>query len=348
MSESKKQLILAIESSADETSAAVIENGNHILSLSTATQIASHKRFGGIVPEVASRHHLEWINLVIEHALEQAKITNPKEQLSAVASTYGPGLVGSLLVGLMAGKTLALSYDLPFIGVNHLVGHLQAAIFNQEIIYPAIGLLVSGGNTQMVWIESPNNFQLIGQTLDDAAGEAFDKIGRVLNLDYPAGQKLAELASHGSAKIPLPKVTTNNPFDFSFSGLKSAMINYLHNAEQSHQTIEIADCAASFQKAVVDEIISRVKLVLADPKFKDAKQFLLGGGVAANQLLRQELTKLLDEKSIIFNPAPVNLTGDNAAMIGAAAQLKLNQNQFNQLDLNAEPRVNFVEISQTL
>ena len=348
MSENKKQLILAIESSADETSAAIIENGNKILSLSTATQIASHKRFGGIVPEVASRHHLEWINLVIDHALEQAGITDPKKQLSAVAATYGPGLVGSLLVGLMAGKTLALTYDLPFIGVNHLVGHLQAAIFNQEIIYPSIGLLVSGGNTQMVWIESPNNFQLIGQTLDDAAGEAFDKIGRVLNLDYPAGQKLAELAKQGTTSIQLPKVKTENPFDFSFSGLKSAMINYLHNAEQNNQSIEIADCAASFQEAVIDEIIARVKLVLNDPKFKNAKQFLLGGGVAANQLLRDELTKLLDKNSIIFNPAPVNLTGDNAAMIGSAAQLKLNENEFSNLDLNAEPRVNFVEISQGL
>lgn len=348
MDNQKRQLILAIESSADETSAAVIENGNRILSLSTATQIASHRRFGGIVPEVASRHHLEWINLVIDHALQEAKITNPKQQLSAVAATYGPGLVGSLLVGLMAGKTLALTYDLPFIGVNHLIGHLQAAIFNQEIKYPALGLLVSGGHTQMVWIKSPNQFQLIGQTLDDAAGEAFDKIGRVLNLDYPAGQKLAELSSQGTANISLPKVVTSNPYDFSFSGLKSAMINYLHTSEQNNQAIIVADCAASFQKAVVEEIIERVQLVLADQKFKNAQQFLLGGGVAANQLLREQLSDLLVKRSISFNPTPIKLTGDNAAMIGAAAQLKLNKNQFDNLDLNAEPRLNFVEISQSL
>ncbi|WP_439426218.1 tRNA (adenosine(37)-N6)-threonylcarbamoyltransferase complex transferase subunit TsaD [Oenococcus alcoholitolerans] len=336
---SKKDIyILAFESSADETSAAVVKNGNKILSNVVATQIASHQRFGGIVPEVASRHHLEWINRVADQALKQAGITDPKAQLDAVAATYGPGLVGSLLVGLMAGKTFAAVYDLPFIGVNHLAGHISAANFVKATVYPALAVMVSGGHTELVWMKKKNSFEIIGTTLDDAAGEAFDKVGRIMGLQYPAGKDIQDMAAKGKENIDLPIAHTDNDFDFSFSGLKSAVLNYVHHHQQVDQEYDRNDLAASFQKAVVKAIYDKTKLAIEE---FSPKQLLLGGGVAANIALRRSMEKLAKEYGLDLTEAPIELSGDNAAMIGAAAYLNFQDGIFSDLSLNAEPSLNF-------
>lgn len=229
--EKNQNLILAFESSCDETSVAVIENGNKILSNIVATQIKSHKRFGGVVPEVASRHHIEQITLCIADALEEAGVTY--DDLDAVAVTYGPGLVGSLLVGVTAAKMIAFAHDLPLIPVNHMAGHIYAANFAGEIKFPALALLVSGGHTELVYLAGPNDFKIIGETRDDAAGEAYDKVGRVLGLAYPAGKEIDELAHKGKDTFAFPRaMEKEDNYDFSFSGLKSAFINTVHHADQ--------------------------------------------------------------------------------------------------------------------
>ena len=331
-------LILAFESSADETSASVIKNGNKILSNVVATQIASHQRFGGIVPEVASRHHLEWINKVLNQALSEANVKDPQKELSAVAATYGPGLVGSLLVGLMAGKTFAMIYNLPFIGVNHLAGHISCANFVKSTRYPALAIMVSGGHTELVWMERENSFKIIGATLDDAVGEAFDKVGRVLGLNYPAGKEIQEMAKKGKPKIPFPIAHTDNYFNFSFSGLKSSVINYIHHHKQINKPINKFDIAASFQKAAVSAIIERSEKAIK--KFHP-RQIILGGGVAANLLLRKELRALSKKNNLELIESPISLSGDNAAMIGAAAYLNFKDKKFSSLSLNADPSLNF-------
>ncbi|PDH75629.1 tRNA threonylcarbamoyl adenosine modification protein TsaD [Oenococcus oeni] len=341
MNEKTDDIILAFESSADETSAAVVKNGNTILSNVVATQIASHQRFGGIVPEVASRHHLEWINRVTEEALTKAGINDPERQLSAVAATYGPGLVGSLLVGLMAGKTFAMVHHLPFIAVNHLAGHISAANFVKATVYPALAIMVSGGHTELLWMEKENTFQIIGTTLDDAAGEAFDKVGRILGLKYPAGKEIQEMAGHGKAVIKFPIAHTEDDFDFSFSGLKSSVLNYVHHHEQVSEEFNRNDVAASFQKAVVEAITKKSRLAIE--KFQP-KQLLLGGGVAANLALRTAFENLSKEYKIELTEAPIKLSGDNAAMIGAAAYLNYKQRLFAPLDLNVDPSLNFARM----
>lgn len=338
MERKKNITILAFESSADETSVAVVKNGNEVLANVVATQINSHQRFGGIVPEVASRHHLEWINTVLDEALKKANITDPAKQIDAVAATFGPGLVGSLLVGLMAGKTFAQIYDLPFIGVNHLSGHISAANFNMPIEYPALSLMVSGGHTELVLMEKENDFQIIGETLDDAAGEAFDKIGRVMGLKYPAGKEIQELAKLGENNIDFPIAHTEGEMDFSFSGLKSAVINYLYKAEQQKTEINKNDVLASFQSAVVNALIQKTKIAVSE---YDVKQIILAGGVAANQLLRTEIEKLATEYNLNFNLVPLNYTGDNAAMIGAAAYLEYKSGNFSDLSLDTKPNLDF-------
>ncbi|MDR0899352.1 MAG: tRNA (adenosine(37)-N6)-threonylcarbamoyltransferase complex transferase subunit TsaD [Lactobacillaceae bacterium] len=334
----KDVVIISFESSADETSVAVVKNGNQILSNIVATQINSHQRFGGIVPEVASRHHLEWINIVLNQALKEANITNPHEQLDAVAATYGPGLVGSLLVGLMAGKTFAQINDLPFIGVNHLAGHLLAANFNRGIIYPAMALMVSGGHTELVLMEKPGNFKIIGETLDDAAGEAFDKVGRVLGLNYPAGKEMQELSKLGTVNIDFPIAKTTGTYDFSFSGIKSAVINYLHHEEQLGNSVNKNDVIASFQKAVVDALIQKTDLALSN---YDVKMLVLGGGVAANEMLRNKLEEITSKHKIELNMVPIRFSGDNAAMIGAAGYQYFIDDKFSDLSLDTKPNLDF-------
>lgn len=330
--------IISFESSADETSVAIVEDGHIVLSNSVATQINSHQRFGGIVPEVASRHHIEWITRVLDDALSLAE-TKP-EDLDAVAVTYGPGLVGSLLVGLMGAKTFALAHNLPIIPVNHLAGHIAAANFNAPIIYPALALMVSGGHTELVLMREENRFEVLGETRDDAAGESFDKVGRLLKLPYPAGKTIDDMAHRGQATIKFPTAMAHEDnYDFSFSGLKSAVINYVHHADQKGDTINQDDLATSFQNAVVDALIGRTRRALQN---FPVRSFVLAGGVAANSQLRDELKILLEDFSqTAFIPVPLQYTGDNGAMIGAAGYWNFKQNIFADLDLNTDPGLDF-------
>lgn len=335
----KKNLILAFESSCDETSVAVIENGEKILSNVIATQINSHKRFGGVVPEVASRHHIEQVTICIDEALEEANV-KPSD-LTAVAVTYGPGLVGALLVGVAAAKAFAYANNLPLVPVNHMAGHIYAARFVKPIVFPAMALLVSGGHTELVYMPYENEFQIIGETRDDAAGEAYDKIGRVLGMTYPAGKDIDELAHKGKDSFHFPRAMMHEDnFDFSFSGLKSAFINTVHHADQINETLDRADLAASFQQSVVDVIVE--KTLWACKQFS-IKQLILAGGVAANHGLRDTLSAKLNEKypDLDFVMAPLELCGDNAAMIGAAGYVTMKHHVFADASLNAEPSLEF-------
>lgn len=336
--EKNQNLILAFESSCDETSVAVIENGNKILSNIVATQIKSHKRFGGVVPEVASRHHIEQITLCIADALEEAGVTY--DDLDAVAVTYGPGLVGSLLVGVTAAKMIAFAHDLPLIPVNHMAGHIYAANFAGEIKFPALALLVSGGHTELVYLAGPNDFKIIGETRDDAAGEAYDKVGRVLGLAYPAGKEIDELAHKGKDTFAFPRaMEKEDNYDFSFSGLKSAFINTVHHADQVKETLDKADLAASFQQSVVDVLAQKTVRALENYPIK---QLILAGGVAANQGLRDRLDEELKQfEDVELLKAPLKLCGDNAAMIGAAGYAAYKDKIFAGLDLNADPSLEF-------
>ena len=249
-------IILAFESSADETSVAVVKNGTEILSNEIATQIKSHQRFGGIVPEVASRHHIEQITILVEKALADAQVSY--EDLDAVAVTYGPGLVGSLLIGLTAAKTIAWAHNLPLVPTSHLAGHIMAARFVKPIIYPALALLVSGGHTELVYLPTEGEFKVIGETRDDAAGESYDKVGRVMGIAYPAGKTIDEMAHLGQDTFHFPRAMENDgTYDFSFSGLKSAFINTYHNAEQRNEVLDKNDLATSFQAAVVDVLVDK-------------------------------------------------------------------------------------------
>lgn len=332
-------LILAIESSCDETSVAVIKNGDIILSNIIATQINSHQRFGGVVPEVASRHHIEQITICIEQALKQAEVR--KEDLDAVAVTYGPGLVGALLVGVSAAKAFAFTNELPLIPVNHMIGHIYAARFVKPIVFPALALLVSGGHTELVYMPTENEFKIIGETRDDAAGEAYDKVGRVMGLKYPAGKAIDELAHQGEDIFKFPRAMEHEDnFDFSFSGLKSAFINTVHHADQINEELSKKDLAASFQQSVVDVITA--KTVRACEQL-EIKQLILAGGVAANRGLRDTLDKELGEKfnHLDFVKAPLDLCGDNGAMIGAAGEMLMRHQVFADMTLNADPSLEF-------
>lgn len=333
--EEKTGLILAIESSCDETSAAVIKNGDTILSNIVASQIKSHMRFGGVVPEVASRHHVEQITQIVEASLEKARVT--MEDIDAVAVTEGPGLVGSLLIGVSAAKALAFANSKPLIATNHIAGHIYANQLVQPLQFPLLALVVSGGHTELVYMPEDGVFETIGETRDDAAGEAYDKIGRVLGLPYPGGKVLDEMAHEGKETLNFPRaMLQEDNYDFSFSGLKSAVINTIHNARQKGDDIDPYDIAASFQAAVVEVLVAKT---IRAAKEKPIKQLLLAGGVAANKGLREALrnavAKELDGVELII--PPLSLCGDNAAMIGAAAYSQYQNQDFAQLSLNARP-----------
>lgn len=327
--------ILAYESSCDETSTAVIKNGREIESLIVATQIKSHQRFGGVVPEVASRHHIEVITQITKEALAEAKTS--WDDLDAIAVTYGPGLVGALLIGVSAAKAASMATGLPLIGVDHIMGHIMAAQLTDEIIYPALALQVSGGHTELVLMHDPLNFEIIGDTRDDAAGEAYDKIGRVLGVNYPAGKTIDAWAQEGHDTFHFPRaMLQEDNYDFSFSGLKSAFINTAHHAAQIHQKLSKKDLAASFQAAVIDVLAGKTVHAL---KQYEPKTFILGGGVAANLGLRArlkaEINHLAHQPKVIL--PPLKLCGDNAAMIGAAAYNLYQAGKFADLTLNADP-----------
>ena len=331
----KEVVILAIESSCDETSAAVVVNGRTLLSNIVASQIKSHMRFGGVVPEIASRHHVEQITQVIEEALVQAGKT--MEEIDAVAVTIGPGLVGALLIGISAAKAVALAANKPLIAVNHMAGHIYANQLVEPLQFPLMALVVSGGHTELVYMPQDGRFEIIGETRDDAAGEAYDKIGRILNLPYPGGKKMDELAYIGEDVYEFPRAMIHeNHYDFSFSGLKSAVINRIHNAKQKGEEIVPENVAASFQASVVEVLVEKSKRALQE---YPVKQFVLAGGVAANRGLRTALQEMMQSHypSVTFSIPPMNLCGDNAAMIGAAAYSKWLEQDFAAMDVNAMP-----------
>ena len=331
----KEVVILAIESSCDETSAAVVVNGHTLLSNIVASQIKSHMRFGGVVPEIASRHHVEQITQVIEEALVQAGKT--MEEIDAVGVTIGPGLVGALLIGISAAKAVALAANKPLIAVNHMAGHIYANQLIEPLQFPLMALVVSGGHTELVYMPQDGQFEIIGETRDDAAGEAYDKIGRILNLPYPGGKKMDELAHIGEDVYDFPRAMIHEDhYDFSFSGLKSAVINRIHNAKQKGEEIVAENVAASFQASVVEVLVEKSKRALQE---YPVKQFVLAGGVAANRGLRTGLQEMMqrDYPTVPFSIPPMNLCGDNAAMIGAAAYSKWLEQDFAAMDVNAMP-----------
>ena len=309
----KDRYILAFETSCDETSVAVLKDDDQLLSNVIASQIESHKRFGGVVPEVASRHHVEVITACIEEALEEAGIT--EADVTAVAVTYGPGLVGALLVGLAAAKAFAWAHGLPLIPVNHMAGHLMAAQSVEPLEFPLLALLVSGGHTELVYVSEAGDYKIVGETRDDAVGEAYDKVGRVMGLTYPAGREIDQLAHQGDDIYDFPRaMIKEDNLEFSFSGLKSAFINLHHNAEQKGESLSNADLSASFQAAVLDILMAKTKKALE--KYP-VKTLVVAGGVAANQGLRERLASDITDVKVII--PPLRLCGDNAGMIAYAS-----------------------------
>ncbi|WP_027416692.1 tRNA (adenosine(37)-N6)-threonylcarbamoyltransferase complex transferase subunit TsaD [Aneurinibacillus terranovensis] len=332
ISEGKPILILGIETSCDETSAAVVEDGRIIRSNIISSQIESHKRFGGVVPEVASRHHVENITLIIDEAL--AKANRTLDDIHAIAVTYGPGLVGALLVGVAAAKAVAFARGIPLIGVHHIAGHIYANRFVKELEFPLLALVVSGGHTEIVYMKEHGSYEIIGQTRDDAVGEAYDKVARSLKLPYPGGPYIDRLAQEGEASIPLPRAWLDGSYDFSFSGLKSAVLNVLHNADQRGETIAPANLAASFQEAVIEVLVEKTFRFIQE---RPVKQLLLAGGVAANRGLRTALTRRAEGEKIDLIVPPMSLCTDNAAMIAGAGYIEYQKGNLADMTLNGIP-----------
>ncbi|MBR5049187.1 MAG: tRNA (adenosine(37)-N6)-threonylcarbamoyltransferase complex transferase subunit TsaD [Erysipelotrichaceae bacterium] len=310
----KDILLLAIESSCDETACAVVRNGKEILSNIVASQIDVHTLYGGVVPEVASRIHVENISVVISQALEKAGIG--VEDVDGIAFTQGPGLIGSLHVGVLAAKTLAFAYDKPLIPVQHLTGHIYANAFVGELKFPLLALVVSGGHTELVLMKEDYDFHVIGTTNDDAVGEAYDKVGRVLELPYPGGPKIDRLAREGRPVYRLPKPRTDNELDFSFSGLKSAVMQYINRLQRNGEQLNVADMCASFQETALNALWDRVELALQN---NEVRQLVLAGGVAANSRLREIVQQRMERyPQIEYIIPPLSCCTDNAAMIGAS------------------------------
>ena len=323
--------ILAFESSCDETSVSIIKDGKEEIATVVLTQIDIHKLFGGVVPEVASRHHIENITLVIEECLNKAHMT--MNDIDAIAVTYGPGLIGSLLIGVQAAKTLSYLFHKPLIPVHHIAGHIYANNLVEEMKFPLIALVVSGGHTELVYMKDNYSFEKIGGTLDDAVGEAYDKVARVIGLPYPGGPAVDKLAHVGKDTYSLPVPLDDDTYHFSFSGLKSAVINLSHNETQRGNEIRKEDLACSFQNRVV-EILS--KKTMKALKEYHVDRLIVAGGVAANQGLRENLQKLCHENNIHLIIPPMKYCTDNAAMIGAAAYFAYKKGRIATLDLNAK------------
>ncbi|WP_370808078.1 tRNA (adenosine(37)-N6)-threonylcarbamoyltransferase complex transferase subunit TsaD [Eubacterium ramulus] len=337
----KDVLILAIESSCDETAAAVVKNGREVLSNVISSQIALHTLYGGVVPEIASRKHIEKINQVIQEALDEAHVT--LDEIDAIGVTYGPGLVGALLVGVAAAKAISYAKKIPLVGVHHIEGHISANyIENKDLEPPFLCLVVSGGHTHLVKVADYGKYEILGRTRDDAAGEAFDKVARAIGLGYPGGPKIEKAAREGDPMaIPFPKAKVNdNPYDFSFSGVKSAVLNYINGCKMKNIEIVPEDIAASFQKAVTDVLIAHA--MHAAEEFKIDK-LAIAGGVASNSVLREGMRAACEKRGISFyHPSPIFCT-DNAAMIGAAAYYEYLAGTRHGWDLNAVPNLKLGE-----
>ncbi|MBT9157776.1 MAG: tRNA N6-adenosine threonylcarbamoyltransferase [Firmicutes bacterium] len=337
-----REIILAIETSCDETSVAVLAEGKYVLSSMVASQIDVHQAYGGVVPEIASRQHIEHISMVVQEALHTASVR--REELTAIAVTHGPGLVGALLVGLCYAKGLSYALGLPLVPVHHLEAHIYANFLLPEPpSLPLCGLIVSGGHTDLIYMPRHGEFQLLGQTRDDAAGEAFDKIARVLLLPYPGGPHLEKLAAHGQANLNFPRAWLEaGSLDFSFSGLKSAVINYLHTKKQQGHTVVAADVAASFQQAIIEVLVARA---VAAAKRVGAVNLCLAGGVSANNALRQALRQAALEQKLHFFVPESKYCTDNAAMVAMSAHHRLQAGVVADLSLNAAavlPMTNWV------
>lgn len=341
MVEQKDVMILAIESSCDETAASVVKNGREVLSNVISSQIELHKLYGGVVPEIASRKHIEKINQVIEEALSEAKVT--LDDIDAIGVTYGPGLVGALLVGVAEAKAIAYAKNLPLVGVHHIEGHISANfIENKELEPPFVCLVVSGGHTHLVCVKDYGKYEIIGRTRDDAAGEAFDKVARAIGLGYPGGPKIDKLSKEGNPDtIVFPKAHINDaPYDFSFSGVKSAVLNYINGCKMKGEDYNRADIAASFQKAVTDVLVENAMRAV---KEYGTSKFAIAGGVASNSTLRAAMKKACEERNVEFYyPSPIFCT-DNAAMIGVAAYYEYLNGTRHGWDLNAVPNLKLGE-----
>ncbi len=338
--EEKEIKILAIESSCDETAAAVVVNGRKVLSNVISSQIELHKLYGGVVPEIASRKHIEKVNQVIEEALAEAKVT--LDDIDAIGVTYGPGLVGALLVGVAEAKAIAFAKKIPLVGVHHIEGHVSANyIAHQELEPPFICLIVSGGHTHLVSVTEYGKYEIIGRTRDDAAGEAFDKVARAIGLGYPGGPKIDKLSKEGNPEaIPFPKAKMEGEYDFSFSGVKSAVLNYINGCAMKNIEYNQADIAASFQKAVVDVLVEKS---IAAVKAYGMDKLVIAGGVASNSTLRSSMEVACEKAGIQFYyPTPILCT-DNAAMIGAAAYYEYLAGTRHGWDLNAVPNLKIGE-----
>lgn len=334
MSEQTDRFILGIETSCDETAASIVKNGKEIVANVVASQIESHKRFGGVVPEIASRHHVEQVTIVLEEVMTQTNMSF--QDLDAIAVTEGPGLVGALLIGVNAAKALSFAHQIPLVGVHHIAGHIYANQLVDELQFPCLALVVSGGHTELVLMKEHGSFEVIGETLDDAAGEAYDKVARTMGLPYPGGPHIDRLAHEGEPTIKLPRAwLEEGSYHFSFSGLKSAVINTLHNASQKGEIIAQENLAASFQASVIEVLVGKT---LKAAEAYGVKQVVLAGGVAANKGLREALTtaftKLPDVKVIV---PPLSLCTDNAAMIAAAGTIAFERGVRGDMAMNGQP-----------
>lgn len=338
---SEDTYILAIESSCDETAAAVVKNGRTVLSNVISSQIALHTLYGGVVPEIASRKHIEKINQVIEEALAEAKMT--LEEMTAIAVTYGPGLVGALLVGVAEAKAIAYAAGKPLVGVHHIEGHVSANfIEHPDLEPPFVCLIVSGGHTHLVIVKDYGEFEILGRTRDDAAGEAFDKVARAAGLGYPGGPKIDQAAKEGNPdaiEFPRGKIE-GSPYDFSFSGLKSCVLNYINHAKMTGEEINVPDLAASFQHSVVDSLVSRT---IAAAKEYGYRRVAIAGGVASNSALRAGMKAACRKAGLtLYYPSPIFCT-DNAAMIGVAGYYEYKKGNISGWDLNAVPNLKLGE-----
>ena len=329
--EMKDIYVLGIESSCDETSASIVKNGKEELSCVISSQIDIHKSFGGVVPEIASRHHVKNITMVLEECLTKANMK--MEDIDLIAITYGPGLIGSLLIGLEAAKTLSFIYKKPLIPVHHIAGHIYANSLVKELQFPLLAVVVSGGHTELIEMKNHYQFEKLGGTLDDAIGECYDKVARVIGLEYPGGPKIDELAAKGENTYKLPLPLRDDSYNFSFSGLKSAVINLAHHEEQVKNPLRKEDLATSFQNVATSSIILKVKKAIQE---KNIKNVIVAGGVAANKGLRKEMEKLCEECQVELSIPPFKYCTDNAAMIAAAGYYAYLDGRIADLSLNSK------------